>query len=198
MSEALSQLNCIHTIIETDESLLSRFVIAFQYGIYRPSSYNRDESQLTIKKRRLANHDLEGTLSVTVGSIDTWWWGVSLDGHELTRLITTSGGKKASSPSSKPMELTEQQCQQFVDKILTAFNRQSIMIGMKQSARNPDGSWPSIKLYIDVEQDPIRLKLNKLDDRLARIRTQKFSFSARAILHPTPPYPNQSQTTPKA
>ncbi|CDS01475.1 hypothetical protein [Sporisorium scitamineum] len=157
MNQVLRELHGLHAVIETEHARLNKYVVALEYHLYEASPPKEDANGLSAspRQKRRKMETLQGVLIVTVGC-----------------------------DMSEPAELTEDQCQPFADKVRNAFRRQSIMVGVNKTAPKDTHYWKSIRLYIDPKLYPIQLKLDRLDDRLALIR------STNIVLQRTPYAPS--------
>lgn len=163
MDEVLRELDGLHTVIDTEQSALRKYVVALEYTVEDKAEKNEPNASSS-KKRK--SDTLHGILSVTVGCKDAWW-GADVQGSALSILVR----RVVSGTGGDTEEPTHDECQLFAGKINSAFSRQSIMVGVKKSASLDSKTWSSIVLYIDVEQDPVILKLRRLTDRLALDRS---------------------------
>ncbi|CDR88793.1 uncharacterized protein SPSC_05625 [Sporisorium scitamineum] len=186
MNQVLRELHGLHAVIETEHARLNKYVVALEYHLYEASPPKEDANGLSAspRQKRRKMETLQGVLIVTVGC-DSAWWSTCIQGPALGALIASAGQITSSSVAvSEPAELTEDQCQPFADKVRNAFRRQSIMVGVNKTAPKDTHYWKSIRLYIDPKLYPIQLKLDRLDDRLALIR------STNIVLQRTPYAPS--------
>ncbi|SJX64604.1 uncharacterized protein SRS1_15421 [Sporisorium reilianum f. sp. reilianum] len=175
MNRVLKELHGLNTVIETEHSTLHKYVVSLEYHLWDATprqdkdDANGDTSPSSGKRRKLDM--LRGMLVVTVGC-DSAWWSTSVEGEALASLVTSGGLATPSSGTTiDSANVSEEQYQPFAAKVRSAFRRQSIMVGVKKAATKEPHLWPSIKLYIDVEENPIQLKLDRLTDRLALVQS---------------------------
>lgn len=179
MDDALHELHGLHTVIETNKSTLAKYVVALEYRLDARSHLRANEetsatAALALSQKRRRIETPAGCFTVTVGCSDGWW-SVQIKDSAL-RTLVSSAVHESTIDSHEP---NEDRGKRFTDKVLNAFTRHSIMVGVKKSAPADARSWTSIRLYIDVEQDPIQLRLGRLDETVALAR------STNIVLHNT-------------
>lgn len=204
MDETLRELDNLSAVIQTEQAIVPRFVIASCYDLPVDAKIEvgtkasdddddeEEESLLTRKKRRTANHDelndaqdeLKGTWTVTLGC-EKGWWSISLQTQELSNTIIDSS-------SALSEQLNNANVRAFADKVRSAFQRQSILFGAKKpsdasfaSSSSSTPLWPAIKLYLDLDVDPIELKLSHLSTEAALQRSTRILLSLPALSSPS-------------
>ncbi|GAC94876.1 hypothetical protein PHSY_002449 [Pseudozyma hubeiensis SY62] len=171
MDGVLRELDGLHTVIDTQQSTLRKYVVALEYTVDGKAERNGSNASSSEKHK---SDTLHGILIVTVGCKDAWW-SVEIQGSALCTMIRAD----VKGTGGDYEELTHVECQLFADKVNSAFSRQSIMVGVKKSASLDSKTWTSVVLYIDVEQDPVTLKLRRLTDKSALDRSTNIILLAK-------------------
>ncbi|CCF48639.1 uncharacterized protein UHOR_06526 [Ustilago hordei] len=197
MNEPFRMLDGLTAIIQTDEAVIPRFVVASVYetpgsGDARressPANDEDDEEEESILSSHKTYHDdtngetvasITGTWTVTVGC-EKGWWSTSLDTQALQDLL----GHPSVSTSKAPYP-TRSDIKSFTERITSAYDRKSILFG---GIRTKDpSSWGAVKLFLNPESDPVELKLHRLSQAAALdistklILTSSLSFPSAAI-----------------
>ncbi|SPO31021.1 uncharacterized protein UTRI_05341_B [Ustilago trichophora] len=164
MNEAMLSLHGLTTVIDTDNPILTSFLVISEYVLHEASRTDEAESSKAASlpnKRRRTQLDQEAHVwIVTVGS-EEGWWSVTVTDSDLQELVLRTANLTDSKRSSEDSSTT------FATKIRTAFERNSVMFGIPKSSP-PDASlWAAIKLFIDLTADPVDLKLFRLTDKAA-------------------------------
>ncbi|KAJ9474920.1 hypothetical protein PHBOTO_004790 [Pseudozyma hubeiensis] len=173
MDEILRELDGVHTVIDTEQSTLRKYVVALEYFVDDKAGTNGSNASSSRKRKA---DTLRGTFSVTVGCKDAWW-GADVQGLALASMVRSGVIRTGGDPE----EPTHEECQLFADKFNSAFSRQSIMVGVKKTAsldtsrsastRNVD-STPSLKLHqlqrkYEAAQQALREERHKYRSLLA-------------------------------
>ncbi|SAM83770.1 uncharacterized protein UBRO_06526 [Ustilago bromivora] len=196
MNEPFRMLDGLTAIIQTDEAVIPRFVVASVYetpgsgGARRessPANDEDDEEKESILSSHKTYHDdtngetvasITGTWTVTVGC-EKGWWSTSLDTQALQDLLG-----RPSVSTSKATYPTRSDIKSFTKRITSAYDRKSILFG---GIRTKDpSSWGAVKLFLNPESDPVELKLHQLSQAAALdistklILTSSLSFPSAA------------------
>lgn len=174
MNRAFQALDGLTTVIETDKSGLQKYVVASDFSQYEVSSSDDNDDddgqdERTPKRRKPSREELTGVWTVTVGTIGGWWSGhfekaALLD--DLTRL------------DAPPTTNVEEKWEKLATKLRTAIEQRSVMIGLKKSVADHAAQAASIKLYLDLDEDPVELKLQRLNDETALKRATRIVLRA--------------------